>query len=163
MDILTKIDNYKKEKIKEINKYLDFNNNYNITFDANKNNIINITNVKTKNLVITGEINFYGVYNSDNKLWIWASSIPGINSKQFKKIMKIRSFDHLFEYSDDIKNMFYYQLLTQDTILIDDIKYLEWINNLLIYLSNDLYYFNPNTNLNNIQFITLKNIIEKYV
>lgn len=163
MDILTKIDNYKKDKIKEINKYLDFNNNYNISFDANKNNIINITNIKNKKLIITGEINFYGIYNPNDKLWIWASSIPGINKKQLKQVLKIRSFDHLFEFSDDVRNIFYYQLLTQDTILIDNIKYLEWINNLLIYLSNDLYYFNPSGNLNNIQFITLKNIIEKYV
>jgi len=163
MDILTKINNYKKNKIKDINKYLKNYDKIHLTFDKNNNNIIKITDSKTKQKIITGEVNFYGVYNTDNKLWLWASSIPGISRKQLKQINKIRGFDHLFEYNDEVKTIFYYQLLTQDSILIDDINKLEWINELLIYLSNDIYYFNPNNNLNNIQFITLKNIIEKYV
>ena len=39
---------------------------------------------------------------------------------------------------------------------------LEWLNELVLYLTGDLYYFNPIMN-DNIQLITLGKIIEQYV
>jgi hypothetical protein len=40
---------------------------------------------------------------------------------------------------------------------------LSWINELILYLSNDTFYFNPTNSESNIQFITLNNIKEKYI
>jgi hypothetical protein len=40
---------------------------------------------------------------------------------------------------------------------------LELINKLLLYLSNDLYYFNPLDPNLNIKFYTLEKIKEKYI
>jgi hypothetical protein len=38
-----------------------------------------------------------------------------------------------------------------------------WINELILYLSDDLYIFNPKNSESNIQFITLKNIKELFI
>ena len=57
---------------------------------------------------------------------------------------------------------FYYQLLTQDIIYISDNNLLTWINELLLYLSQDISYFNPVNSEGNIQFIGLSKIIEKF-
>ena len=116
-----------------------------------------------KKIIIAGDYNFYGIYQPYTKLWIWASSIPGVDKKHIKNIQKIKSSNYLFEEDTDSKISFYYQLLTQDVILITNEQMLEWINELLLYLSNDLYYFNPVNSDENIQFITLVNIKEKYV
>ena len=72
--------------------------------------------------------------------------------------------NNIFEKSEKTKDIFYYQLLTQDVLLINDSesKLLNWINELLLYLSNGLYYFNPINSQNNIQFLYLINIREQY-
>ena len=75
----------------------------------------------------------------------------------------MKASNYIFEEDTDPKISFYYQLLTQDVVLITNEKMLEWINELLLYLSNDLYYFNPVNSDENVQFITLANVKEKYI
>ena len=154
-------------KTKKINTLLNPKIKYRLDFfKTNKHNMIGLyDNMK---LVLAGEYNFYGIYQQKTNLWIWASSIPGININIIKNIRKIKEADYMFEGSfaekgNDVKNNFYYQLLTQDSIYIDDMKMLNWINELILYLSDDVYYFNPVNSDSNIQFITLKSIKEKYV
>lgn len=106
--------------------------------------------------------NFYGIYQPSTKLWIWASSIPNVNKNIIKNINKIKSFAHLFE-NDNIEENFYNQLLTQDTIYITDLKLLEWINKILLYLSKDIAIFHPTNSDNNIQFISLISIHQQFV
>ena len=77
--------------------------------------------------------------------------------------MKLKNMNHLFESSDDKKMTFYYQILTQDVLQISNNDALDWINELLLYLSNDMFYFNPTNSDNNVQFITMSKIKEKYV
>ena len=48
-------------------------------------------------------------------------------------------------------------------ILLTDKEQINWINQLLIYLGNDIYFFNPTNTKGNLQFITLNQIIEKYI
>ena len=55
-----------------------------------------------------------------NNLWIWASSIPGINYPNITHIKKIKNLAHLFEGSNNKRILFYHQFLTQDVILITD-------------------------------------------
>lgn len=158
MKIYDKIIKINKEKNKEIAKLLDNKNILNIKFDDNK-----LLLYHNNKLIIVGSFNFFGIYQQDTKLWIWASSIPGVNVKHIKYINKIREFSYLFEKDDDPKTTFYYQFLTQDTVYIIDNVMLNWINELLIYLSDDIYYFNPINTNNNMQFITLSKIKEKYI
>lgn len=158
MKILNKISEYRKDKDKYISKILNLKSNYNIKFN---DNLLTFYNKDKK--ILAGDYHFFGIYQLDTKLWIWASSIPGINKQTIKFINKIKLSDHLFESDNNEKINFYYQFLTQDVIMITDERLLDWINELLIYLSNDIYFFNPKNSLNNIQFVTLSNIKEKYL
>ena len=59
--------------------------------------------------------------------------------------------------------MFLYQFLTNDTILIQDNKYINLINKTLNLLSDSITVLNPIDRNNNIQFIAIKDILEKYI
>jgi len=154
-----KIIKYNKKQLNYINKILDQKKNYKIIFDK-----FNKLSIQLENkIIISGDYNFYGIYQNNTKLWIWASSIPGVPINHLKTIKKIKKYNHLFENSHNIKDNFYYQLLTQDVILINNTKMLSWINELLLFLTNNIYYFNPINSDNNIQFLSLINIKEKYI
>ena len=137
---------------------LDNSLSYNIKFKDN-----DLCLYLNDKLIIAGEYNFYGIYQQNTNLWIWATSIPGVNKKHLKNIKKIKKMDYLFENSKNIKDNFFYQLLTQDVIFIKNENLLEWINELLLYLSNNIFYFNPVNSDNNIQILSLINIKEKYI
>ena len=160
--IINKITKIIKQKKKIMNKILDINNEYKIKILSNdKYNLLGIYDNNNK-LLISGKYNFYGIYNTNNKIWVWGSSIPGIEQNIIKNINQIKSFSYLFENENDNISNFYYQLLTQDIIYISDTKLLNWINELLLYISQDIMYFNPTNSENNIQFIGLNKIIEKF-
>jgi len=161
MKLLDKIKQFNEKKNKEITKLLSPSKKYRIDFLKNNKNKMGIYD--NNKLEIVGDYNFYGIYQPYTNLWIWASSIPGVDKKHIKNIEKIKAFDYLFEDDTNIKISFYYQLLTQDVILITNEKMISWINELLLYLSNDLFYFNPINSDQNIQFITISNIKEKYI
>ena len=162
-NIINKITKSIKQKKKIINKILNINNEYKIKILPNeKYNLLGIYDNNNK-LLISGKYNFYGIYNTNNKIWIWGSSIPGIEQNIIKNISKIKSFSYLFENENDNISNFYFQLLTQDIIIIINYEELELINKLFLYLSNDLYYFNPLDYNSNIEFYTLKKIKEKYI
>jgi hypothetical protein len=162
MSLLDKIIKKYEQKNKEITKILDPKKKYRIDFQktGKKKQICIFEN---KKLVIVGDYNFYGIYQYQTKLWIWASSIPGIDNAHTKKINLIKKLNHLFESNNNERISFYYQLLTQDVIQIKDEKILEWIIDLIIYLSDDIFCFTPINNEGNLQFITLTKINEKYI
>ena len=162
MNIIDKIKLNNKTKTDTIDKILNKKNKYLIKLDV-KNNI-KLLSLFTNNMkIISGTYNMYGIYQPSNKLWIWASSIPNTDITTIKNINKIKSFNHLFENSSDKKALFYYQLLTQDTIVVKDTSMLDWINYLLLYFSNDVYYFNPYNEEMDIEFISLSSIKEKFI
>ena len=153
------IKKYNKNKKKQIEQIINLNNSYNINLT---NNLMELYN--NNKLIIKGKYNFYGIYQFKTNLWIWGTSIPNINKKFIKNINTIRSLNYIFEKTiDNYLYNFYYQFLTEDILLITDNKLLTLINELLLYLSNDLYYFNPINQKSYMQFITLKNIKEQYV
>lgn len=155
-----KIESYYKKKIKEISKVLNKNDDYILALD-DKHDKLKVIHEKTKKVILTGKYNFYGIINDDT--WIWASSIPGVNKKFIKKINELKQMSYLFENDNNPRILFYHQLLTQDMILLTDKEQINWINQLLIYLGNDIYFFNPTNTKGNLQFITLNQIIEKYI
>ena len=161
-NILKEIKTINNNKKNKINKILNIKNNYHIDFYKNGDNkFMGLYN--NNNLVIAGNYNFYGIYQPYTKIWMWASSIPNINKKQILQINKLKLLNYKFESYTHPKLFFYYQLLTNDMLLIDNELMLEWINELLIYITDDLYYFNPVNSNGNIQFLTLTDIKEKYI
>lgn len=161
MKILEKIKQNSNNKQKKIFKILNPKIDYVLRFNKDKT-LLELYDDKDKKM-ISGKYNFFGIYQSTTKLWIWASSIPDVNKDTIKFINKLRLADHLFESDSNEKSDFYYQLLTQDTLLLKNEEKLSWINDLLIYLSDDLYYFNPSNSEGNIQFIGLSKITQKYI
>lgn len=161
-NIIKKIEEVIINKHKYIKNILDSKKNYQITF-FKKNETKHMGLYDSNNLIISGKYHFYGIYQPSTRLWIWGSSIPGIDINNIKNIKKIKTLNYLFESDNNPKVNFYYQLLSEDVILIPDIKMLDWINELLLYLSNDLYFFNPKNSDGNIQFLTLVNIIDKNI
>ena len=162
MKILNKIKIVNDKKNKDIQKYLNPKKKYHLDFLKNGSNKQLSINEDTK-IIIVGNYNFYGIYQPYTKLWIWATSIPGIDSKYNKNIKYLKSFSHLFESSNNVKCNFYYQLLTQDVLLLTNENMKIWINELILYLSDDIYIFNPINSESNVQFITLSKINEKYL
>jgi hypothetical protein len=157
--IIKKINNYNKKNT-EINKILNIKKNYSINFNKNKKNQI-IFSDNNKKILVCNYI-FFGIYQPDTQLWIWSSSIPGVNQKQVKLINKIKNFSYLFENDDDKDIMFIYQLLTNNVIQINDVKLFQLINKTLNYLSDCYMIINPTNKINNMQFIGINSIIENY-
>ena len=161
-NILKRIDSINTEKNKYISQLMDEKKKYKIDFfKSGKNKMMGIFD--NKKMILAGDYNFYGVYQPSTNLWVWASSIPGVDIKHIKNIQKIKSFSHLFYSDTNPKHNFYFQLLTQDVLYIQQEKMLEWINELILYLTEDIYHFNPINSDQNIQFLTLANIKEKYL
>jgi hypothetical protein len=162
MRLLEKIIQKNEQKNKEIIKILNPKKQYRIDFlKTGKNNQICVFDKETP--VIIGDYNFYGIYQAHTKLWLWASSIPGVDKRHIKNINKMKHTNHLFEADNNDRINFYYQLLSQDVIQIQNEQLLVWISDLLIYLSDDIYCFTPINNDANTQFITLSKINEKYI
>jgi hypothetical protein len=161
MKIIENIKKVCKKKFKIISKIINSKKEYNIKFIKNSKYSEMALCIDDK-IIIKGPYSFYGIYQPLTKLWIWASSIPGVDKRHINKINEIKEYNHIFENNNDTKMAFYYQLLTEDAILITKGEMLLWINELLLYLSDDMYYFNPINKDNNMQFIILSNIKEKY-
>ena len=162
MKLLDKIIQKNEQKNKEISKILNSQKQYKINFSktGSKNQIGVFDGTKP---IIIGNYNFYGIYQASTKLWIWASSIPGVEKSHIKNINKIKQSSHLFEADSDDKINFYYQMLTQDVIQIPNEKLLGWITDLILYLSDDIFCFTPINNEGNMQFITISKINEKFI
>ena len=163
MKILKKIQEINDNKNTKISKLLNPQKKYKIQFEkGNKNRMIVIYS-ENKKRILSGNYNFYGLYQPTSQLWIWASSVPGVDIKHIKMVNKLKEASYLFENDSHPKMNFYYQLLTQDTILITNSTMLNWINDLILYLSDGIYVFNPINEDSNTQFITLVDIKEKYI
>ena len=124
---MEKIIKYNKNKTKEINKIINSKKKYKIDFiKDNKIKLLCLFD-ENKKLVLSGNYNFFGIYQLSTKLWIWGSSIPGIELRHIKNIQKLKNFNYLFENNNTKRDNFYYQLLTQDVLLINNNEMLNWI------------------------------------
>lgn len=161
MKIIEKINKHKIEKNKEINKILNIKKNYNIDFEKDIAIITNDQNEK----ILTSEYIFFGIYNTNDKLWAWSSSIAGVNKKQIELVKNIKNKSFMFENDDNETVLLYYQLLTNDIIKLSKNinEQLEKISDLLLYLSDAMVIFKPINSTGNIQFIGLTKIKTKYV
>ena len=162
MSVINKINKYDKNKKKEIEKIINLKKNISFSFDKTKD-LVFIKYEENKNKIIAGNFIFFGIYQPTNKLWIWASSIPGINLNQISKIQDMRKKSYLFENNNNNEILFIHQFLNNDILLIEDDKYLILIKKVLIFLSNGLFMLDSINNYGNQQFIGLINIKEKYI
>ena len=157
MDLLKKINNYNKKKIKTFSKKVNILDTY--TYKINNKKLI-ILNQKKK--ILTADFSFFGIINNNN-FWIWATSIPGTNSKITNSIKKLKDYSHLFENNKNKQMLFYHRFLTNDVILINDEKQIKWINYLINYLNNSEIFINFQNSKNNLQFITIDKLNQLYI
>lgn len=158
MDILKKIKNYNKKKIKLFSKKINLEDTYKYKINKEKLVIINENNKK----ILTADFSFFGIINNNN-FWIWGTSIPGTNTKITNSINKIKNFSYLFENNKNKQILFYHRFLTNDVILINDKKQIDWINYLINYLNDSEIFINFDNSKNNLQFITIDKINQLYV
>jgi hypothetical protein len=158
MDIIKKIENNKNDKNKEINKILNINIDYTISFEDDKLILLDNNN----NKILVGNFIFFGIYQSNNKIWMWGNSIPGLSKKQMNNIKDIRNKSYLFENNNDKNIDLIYQFLNSDMLEIMDNLKLNIIKDALLFISDVKVIFNPINKYGNIQYIGLTDIIEKY-
>jgi len=131
-----------------------------------KNDILQFKNSQTDKIILECEYNFWGIIKPNNIL-IWANSIP-LSFKKFQKntinMLKKKSiFKEAYE-KTNIKDLyFYFTILDNNMSLIPNDDYIEKINKMILYLNEDLFIFNPINSKNNIQLITIKKILKKYI
>lgn len=162
MKLLKNISENAKKKYNELKKKINIKTNYIINFETiNKEKKIVLK--ESKKVKLVGDFNFYGIYNKESQIWNWSNTIPEVNINQIKFIEELRLKSYIFEKNSDSSeiNLFFYQFLINDSMIVPN-KYISLIVDLLLYLSDDLYIFNPINSINNIQFIGLKNILELY-
>jgi hypothetical protein len=162
MKLLKNISENAKKKYNQLKKKINIKTNYIISFETiNKEKKIVLK--ESKKVKLVGDFNFYGIYNKESQLWSWANIIPEVDINQIKVIEELRLKSYLFEKNSDSSeiNLFFYQFLINDSMQVPN-KYISLIIDLLLYLTDDLYIFNPTNSINNIQFIGLKNILELY-
>jgi hypothetical protein len=158
MDILKKIKNYNKKKIKLFSKKINLEDTYKYKINKEKLIIINENNKK----ILTADFSFFGIINNNN-FWIWGTSIPGTNTKITNSISKIKNLSYLFENNKNKQILFYHRFLTNDVVLINDRKQIDWINYLINYLNDSEIFINFDNSKNNLQFITIDKINQLYV
>ena len=147
MDIVKKINKFKKRNINKLNKKINFDKVTNSEIKKKKI-IFNIKDDK-----IEFKYNFYGIIKND--VFYWANVIPGVKGEVIDKVKKMKGLSYLFENSKDKKVLFYYQLLTNNMMFINDDKELDMLNSLLMYLDGSLGYFNSINQKGNINLLTL--------
>jgi len=160
MKLLEKIRRNSKTKFDEIKDKLSIKKNYTIIFDK-INNEPKLFIVEKKEIKIIGDFNFYGIYNKDTLLWTWSNIIPNVLLTQIKYIEELRSKAYIFEKNIEYSeiNIFFYQFLINDSMVIPK-KYISLVSDLILYLTDDIYIFDPTNSLNNVQFIGLSKILE---
>ena len=159
MDLLKKILENAKQQNKKIKKILNTKTNYKIIF----NNDELIINDNNNNKIIVSDYIFFGIYQPKTHIWIWAHSIPGVSNKQITILKDIKKKSYLFENYSHTDIQFIYQFLNNDMIEVSNINYMELINDVLLYLTNTKHILNPINKYDNVQYIGITNINEKYV
>lgn len=147
------------KKFNEINKIINTKKNYNIKFL----NDDTLSLMDSNKEIIKAKYTFYGLLKENQ--FIWATSIPLIKESFKLKIKKLKENKKIF-YDDYVNNQnelsyFFYTLLDNNTIIIPN-KFLKYINKLIMYLTDDIFLLNPPNSKNNIQYISLTEIIEVF-
>lgn len=158
MNIVKSIDKYYKKQDKKYSKILS--NDYIVEFDKINMDLIHFFTDEQKEL--SAKYSFYGIINQNMK-FIWSTKIYGFNNQEMHdKINEIKQKKNIFKGIDNKKAKFYYKLLSNDTIDINDDTDIVNINKLMLYMSKGKFMINPMNSNNFIQMIGINKIKEKY-
>ena len=96
---------------------------------------------------------------------IWNTSIPLVKESLKKKVKKIKKNKDIF-YKDYIETQnelsyLYYSILDNDMTFVNN-NMIDNINKMVLYLTDDLFIFNPINSKNSIQLITIDKILELF-
>ena len=156
--LLKKIEDNSEKKFSEISKVLDIKKNYDIKLKKENQEII-ISEEDKK--ILSGNFKFFGIIKNDGTFY-WSYMIPGVDKRIINYIDKIKSMSHIFQNSDDPDMLLFHRILTQDTINLEEDE-IGKLNDLLLYLSDSLYFFNTIHKSGNLQLIYLTSINEKFI
>lgn len=157
-NILKKIKENSNKKFKEIKKILDIKNNYDIKLVKEK---FEMEIFEGDNKIISGNFKFLGIVDKDG-VFYWPYMIPSVDKRIINDIEKIKSSKYLFQGSDNRDMMLFNSILSQDSIKLN-MDEIDKLNDLLLYLSDGIYFFNTIHKSGNIQLLSLSNINEKFV
>lgn len=154
-----KINNNFTKKFNHISKYFNPKKNYTIEILDERTLLILYKNKK----IMKASYNFYGIIKNNNM--IWNTSIPLIKESLKKKVRKIKKNKDIF-YKDYIETQnelsyLYYSILDNDMTFVND-NMIDNINKMILYLTDDLFIFNPINSKNSIQLITIDKILELF-
>lgn len=134
-----------------ITKILNPDGEYQIRKDPDDKNIIMIENYLTKELLMTAKYNYIGIYNTKKKIWYWGWSLIK-DKKLIEKSLIIKK-----KINKKLKH-----LVEKNNIIIEEEDIPELIK-ISLYLMKDIWYFAQPLDNNIIQFISIENILEKYI
>ena len=155
MSILKQIENYHKIAEKKIIKILNPKINYMVKYDKDNYDILLIFNKDNNNLLMTVKYQYIGIYNIAKKKFYWGWEL--IKDKRLlEKVSEIKNLKKN-------KKFKIHKYISSDIIDITNEKMLNIIIYLAFYLMKAEWYFELVINDNLIQYITIQDILEKYI
>ena len=138
---------------KDILNILDPEINYQIKFDSDNKDIIMLYNHDTKELLLTAKYNYIGIYNKRYKKWYWGWSLIKDKSttKKSNLIKKLSDKDKLIS-----------SYTSSNNLNIEE-KEIDNLIKIALYSMGDIWYFMQSIDKNLIQYISIEEILEKYI
>lgn len=156
--ILQEIKKNSNKRLKNMKKILDIKTDYNIKLLKDRFEMEILDGEKK---IISGNFKFFGIIDKDLKFH-WSYMIPSVDKRIINDIEKIKETKHLFQGSSNKDMMLFNSILSQDSIKLNEDE-IDKLNDLLLYLSDGLYFFNTVHRSGNIQLLALTNINEKFI
>lgn len=144
-NIKNDIDNYYNDKLKQVSKILDLDNQGKYKYVMKDSaNILDIIDKSGEKIVLSGNFQTLGIYNHASSLWFWSWNIPFIDKSEYKDLDKITKFNETFikKYEDydpkDIEEIYFY-IDNGNFFCISE--YLSFILKLSLYLVKGVWFF----------------------
>jgi len=156
MSILKQIENYHIIAEKKIIKILNPKINYVVKYDKDNYDILLIFNKDNNNLLMTVKYQYIGIYNIAKRKFYWGWEL--IKDKRLiENVSKIKNL------KKNKKCKKIHKYISSDIINIANKQMLNTIIHLAFYLMKAEWYFELVINDNLIQYITIQDILEKYI
>jgi hypothetical protein len=156
--LLEKINNKYKKQQQGVDKLIDTKLNYIIKLDKHNKNLLYLK--VNKKIMYSADYTFYGLIKNND--WIWANNIDEINDHVIKTVHALREKKDMFMNMNHSELQFYYKLLSNNKIKIENTHEVNMIKKLLIYLNNDIIIFNHVNENDNSLMVGIRKIKENY-
>ena len=110
-------------------------------------------NHDTKELLLTAKYNYIGIYNKTHKKWYWGWSLikDKTTTKKSNLIRKLSNKDKLIS-----------SYTSNNNLNIEE-KEIDNLIKIALYSMGDIWYFMQSIDKNLIQYISIEEILEKYI